>query len=166
MIAILVIAIAVFSSTSQAEGTLRPDAGSIQRIPPGADPNQPVTQPKYPLEAWNSGTEGEVILAFHVRVDGSVAPESIRIQKTSGSPLLDQSAVSEAALWRFTPETENGRPVGADHQFRVVFDLSRAGSRGIQMRAEDFPGSLADEQNAGAPFIPMNMEGGDGYAPP
>ncbi len=117
-----------------------------------------MTQPEYPIGLANEGVHGDVILNFYVRADGSVDAQSIRVEKSTGTAALDESAMQEAAKWVFLPATENGQQVGSEHQFRVVFDLvkSRAGTAVMQMDAEDFPGVLEGEP--GSSFVPMNMD--------
>lgn len=132
--------------------------GSISRTPPRMDPSRPVTQPDYPASLADARIEGDIILDFHVRADGSVDAASIKVSKSTGAQALDQSAVNEAARWIFLPATENGQPVGSEHQFRVVFDVekARSGSAPMRMDAEDFPGNLEGE--TGSYSVPMNMD--------
>lgn len=163
--ATLLIAMFAIRPASHAAETGQPASGSITRTEPRQDPTRPVTQPEYPPEMANAGVQGEVILEFYVRADGSVDAQSIRVEKSSGSLALDESAMQEAADWSFLPATENGEPVGSEHQFRIVFDLmkARSGSGIMLMNAEDFPGTLEDEPES--PFVPMNMEDGDHFSP-
>jgi protein TonB len=45
------------------------------------------------------------------------------VTQSSGSPRLDQAAISIVSRWRFRPATENGRPVEARLFANVVFQL-------------------------------------------
>jgi protein TonB len=49
------------------------------------------------------------------------------ITQTSGSPRLDQAAITIVSRWRFRPATENGRPVEARLFANVQFRLGVAG---------------------------------------
>ena len=160
MVAVVFVLSATQPSSYAAE-KIQPTANSITRTPPRQNPDSPVTQPEYPIGLADAGVQGEIILDFYVRPDGSVDAASIKVEKSTGVQALDDSAVSEAARWTFLPATENGQPVGSDHKFRVVFDLMKARSEGsaVQMDAEDFPGTL--EAAPGQTFVPMNMEDRD-----
>lgn len=92
---------------------------------PRQDPDQPVTQPPYPFEALYARQEGSVILGFTVRRDGSVDAATIKVDETSGYPILDIAAMNHAATWRFLPATRKGEAVDAPHQFRVVFEIDK-----------------------------------------
>jgi protein TonB len=59
---------------------------------------------------------------YVVRVDGTVG--ETMITQSSGSPRLDQAAISIVSRWRFRPATENGRPVEARLFANVVFQLN------------------------------------------
>jgi TonB family protein len=153
-----IVALSAIQPLSHAAEKIDATGSSITRTPPKPDPGYPITQPIYPTDLANAGVEGQVILNFHVRANGSVDAQSIKVEKSTGTPALDQSAVEEATKWRFLPATENGQPVGSDHQFRVVFDRvkSRSDGSAVRMKAEDFPGTLRGESDQS--FVPMNME--------
>ncbi|MEN3950637.1 energy transducer TonB [Iodidimonas sp. SYSU 1G8] len=130
---------------------------------PAQKPKSPISQPDYPASSVFNNEEGAVILKFNVRVDGSVDPSTIVVGESSGFRSLDMAAIAEAEKWTFEPGTKNGKPVESPHHFRVVFELRGQGGPVMEMRAEDFPGTLNGDP--GLPFVPMNIEGGDGYAP-
>ncbi len=58
-------------------------------------------KPPYPLTARRRGVEGRVLLAAHVRADGTCA--EVRLKHSSGHGLLDQSALDTVRRWRFLP---------------------------------------------------------------
>ncbi len=62
--------------------------------------------PHYPKRARRKGYEGTVILEVLVDERGSV--DEIRVFKTSGYDLLDESAVSSVYKWAFEPGTRGG----------------------------------------------------------
>ena len=58
-------------------------------------------QPKYPPDAYRSGTSGEVEVEFTVAPDGSVS--SARVVKSSPPRVFDREALSAVKRWRFQP---------------------------------------------------------------
>ncbi|RIK98608.1 MAG: energy transducer TonB [Burkholderiales bacterium] len=80
------------------------------------------TPPPYPGAARRMGDQGEVRLDVHVGADGTVL--DVRLRQSSGSPLLDRTAIETVRRWRFDPATVDGRPVAAwYHDWRWVFRL-------------------------------------------
>jgi protein TonB len=78
--------------------------------------------PPYPAMARRMGEEGEVRLDVHVGTDGSVI--EVRLKKSSGSQLLDQTAIDTVKKWRFKPATVDGRPVAEwYYNWKWVFKL-------------------------------------------
>ena len=59
--------------------------------------------------ARRMGEQGEVRLDIHVGADGSVL--EVRLRKSSGSKLLDRTAIDTVKKWRFRPATVDGKPV-------------------------------------------------------
>lgn len=57
--------------------------------------------PAYPYAARLQGVEGRVLV--RVAVGGAGAPTSVEILSSSGSPMLDDSAVASVRRWRFGP---------------------------------------------------------------
>jgi protein TonB len=102
-----------------------PPPPPVKKVPPQSDPKRPITQPDYPATSRRLGEEGAVVLRFLVQADGRVDDSSIEVTQSSGHDRLDKAAVQEAKRrWRFKPATEDGKPVAAWHQFRVVFQLT------------------------------------------
>jgi len=92
------------------DGTARPAYGSNPK-------------PPYPLAARRLGVEGVVTLEVLVRPDGS--PAEVRVQHSSGSPLLDESALDTVRTrWRFLPARRGNVPVESRVTFPVRFRLS------------------------------------------
>lgn len=80
------------------------------------------TPPPYPGMAMRMGEQGEVRLDVRVGVDGRVT--EIRLRQSSGSALLDRTAIETVKKWRFNPATVDGRPVAEwYHDWRWVFRL-------------------------------------------
>jgi protein TonB len=80
------------------------------------------TAPAYPPAARRMGNQGEVRLDVQVGVDGSVL--DVRVRTSSGSPLLDRSAIDTVRRWRFRPATVDGQPVSAWYRdWKWIFRL-------------------------------------------
>lgn len=79
--------------------------------------------PVYPESCRRAGEEGSVTLRFSVSPEGSVA--AVRVESSSGIPLLDQSALDTAARWRFTPASSAGAAVESDVLIPIRFRLTR-----------------------------------------
>jgi protein TonB len=80
------------------------------------------TPPPYPAMARRMGEEGEVRLDVQVGADGQVL--EVRLKKSSGSRLLDQTAIETVKKWRFSPATIDGRPVAEWYRdWKWVFKL-------------------------------------------
>jgi protein TonB len=68
------------------------------------------------------GEEGEVYLDVQVGPAGNVL--EVRLKKSSGSSLLDQTAIETVKKWRFTPATVDGKPVAEwYYNWKWVFKL-------------------------------------------
>ena len=79
-------------------------------------------QPDYPPTSRRLGEEGSVIVQVLVDPEGKVSDG--KIQKSSGFPRLDEAALKHAlGAWRFTPGTEDGKPVSVWHSVKVTFRI-------------------------------------------
>lgn len=77
--------------------------------------------PPYPPLARREGTEGKVKLKVLISEEGRVT--GVSLFRSSGSPLLYQSALETLEKWRFSPAMQNGRRVAAWVVVPVVFSL-------------------------------------------
>lgn len=78
--------------------------------------------PPYPTMARRMGDQGEVRLDVRVGADGRVT--EVRLRQSSGSTLLDRTAIDTVRKWRFKPATVDGQPVAEwYHDWRWVFRL-------------------------------------------
>lgn len=80
----------------------------------GADLERPVLlhgeEPiEYPLELWDRGVEGELLLRVRVTEEGAV--DSVEVVESSGNSGLDSAAVRGARDLRFEPGRKRGRTV-------------------------------------------------------
>jgi protein TonB len=65
--------------------------------------------PKYPELARKAGIEGKVVVKMLVDIDGSIM--DVKILKSSGNTMLDQSAVQAAYKAKFTPAKQRDKLV-------------------------------------------------------
>lgn len=77
--------------------------------------------PEYPPQARRRGIEGRVVVRVQVEADGSVS--NANVIASSGSTLLDQSALDAVKRWRFSPAQVNGEPHGANLDLPIAFRL-------------------------------------------
>jgi periplasmic protein TonB len=78
--------------------------------------------PRYPAAARRRGIEGEVLVRVAVGLDGRA--ERVEVLRSSGSALLDKSAVEALERWRFEPARAAGRPAAATVEIPVIFRLT------------------------------------------
>ena len=92
--------------------TLPAEAGAIaprrDEPPVALDPETPV---RYPLALYQQRISGTVLLRLFVDENGTVAPESTRVQESSGYPALDSAALAAAPKLHYAPALRNGTPV-------------------------------------------------------
>lgn len=77
--------------------------------------------PPYPISAKERGIEGKVILEVLVSKDGS--PLNVKIFSSSGSELLDQSALETVNNWQFIPAKQFGQTIVATVFVPIEFKL-------------------------------------------
>jgi len=80
--------------------------------------------PAYPVAARRAGREGRTVLLVTVGVDGEC--RDAQLEETSGTPSLDEAAVTTVRHWRFTPARHAGQAVEATIRVPVVFRLTAA----------------------------------------
>lgn len=78
-------------------------------------------EPRYPTLSARLGEEGVVLCRLQVGVDGRVT--GVEVLTSSGHERLDDAAVECLGTWVFQPATEDGEPVPASVDHRVVFRL-------------------------------------------
>ncbi|HVT37123.1 MAG TPA: energy transducer TonB, partial [Nevskiaceae bacterium] len=79
------------------------------------------SQPSYPSASLRRREEGTVMMAFHIDPSGHVTGQ--RIDKSSGSPRLDQAAVDAIVKCRFMPAQADGEAVDSWASLRFVWKL-------------------------------------------
>ena len=99
---------------------------------PAASPAQPKTitsgveylqppRPDYPAAARRMGEEGKAVLRVLVNDKGRT--ERIELQRSSGSPRLDEAAKQALQRALFKPYTEDGKPVAVYVIVPITFQL-------------------------------------------
>jgi TonB family protein len=63
-----------------------------------------VVSPEYPYEARRSGITGKGVLVAEVDYNSGKV-KSVRMEKSTGSRILDQAALSAFGQWQFKPRT-------------------------------------------------------------
>ena len=80
-----------------------------------------VERPPYPRFAREQGWEGTVILRLVIDQQGKVA--TAKTQKSSGYPILDESAAQAVQQWAFQPAKNGEFPVSSKVDLPIRFDL-------------------------------------------
>jgi protein TonB len=80
-------------------------------------------KPPYPLAARRRGIEGRVLLSAHVSAEG-VCTE-VRLTRSSGHALLDESAANTVNRWRFLPARRGETAVASWVDVPVSFRLEK-----------------------------------------
>lgn len=83
--------------------------------------------PAYPAIARARGYEGVVLVFAEILPNGRVG--EIKIRKSSGYAILDQSAVQAVKPWRFEPAKKSGNPFTAWVELPIKFILNNKGSQ-------------------------------------
>jgi protein TonB len=98
---------------AQAQGT------GVTRESPGYLLNP---HPPYPEEARRLRESGSVLLKVKVDDGGSV--ETVEVLKSSGYPLLDDSALQTVEQWKFKPARLGGVAVSSTVDLSIYFNLT------------------------------------------
>lgn len=101
--------------------TRQPERPVPVEVSPQIDPRRGLTEPVYPPALIRQGIEGTVILSVQVLENGRVG--EVRVERSSGEPRLDESAMREAKRWRLIPGTRDGVPVVLWKQVPITFRL-------------------------------------------
>ena len=82
--------------------------------------------PPYPWAARRLGQEGGVLLRIAISKMGQ--PTRVEVQRSSGYPLLDESALITVRRWRFVPARTAGVPRDSTASLRISFRLKENGT--------------------------------------
>lgn len=80
-------------------------------------------KPPYPSMAFQMRVEGTVNVKALVLPDGSCG--EVLLGRSSGNELLDQSALSTVARWKFTPAQKQGKEIAQWVSIPITFALKR-----------------------------------------
>lgn len=113
------------ATAAAGHGTGGTDAVESQAVSPpvfdAAYLNNP--RPAYPEAAVRRGVTGVVLLRVLVSVEGRA--ESVEVERTSGSKLLDEAAIATVkSSWRFVAAKRGGLPVAATVIVPIKFELN------------------------------------------
>lgn len=78
-------------------------------------------RPAYPLAARRRGDQGTVLIRVLVTTEGLAA--GVSLEKTSGHPALDESALSAVKSWRFVPARQGGQAIESPYVVPIVFKV-------------------------------------------
>lgn len=78
-------------------------------------------EPRYPVIAIQTRTEGSVVLHAIISRDGRITA----LEVVSGPPLLVQAALDAVRQWRYRPTYLGGEPIEVDTSITVIFRLNR-----------------------------------------
>lgn len=104
----------------------RKKSSSIRK--PAAPSEQAATllqqpKPTYPRDAARAGIEGTVMILASVDANGDVT--DVKIDKRSGSVILDHAAMTEVRNWHFQPATRDGKTVTSVVQVPVQYKMEK-----------------------------------------
>lgn len=95
-----------------------PEEEGVEETPPGYHRNLP---PAYPREAFLKNIQGTVwVLAD---LDRKGIPSGVRVERSSGSPLLDEAARQAVTGWRFSPARRAGVAVAGSVRIPIHFQI-------------------------------------------
>jgi len=95
-------------------------SSSVFSVYPAYGENMP---PPYPEIARRRGYEGVVLIAAEILPDGHVG--EVKIKKSSGYSVLDQSALDAVKPWKFEPAKKGGQPVTMWVEVPIKFVLKQ-----------------------------------------
>jgi TonB family protein len=101
-----------------------PPRAVLRRAPTIDSQHSPAVTLYYPATSRRLGEEGAAVINVCVAANG--LPDAPNLRMTSGSPRLDEAALSYAADAKYIPATENGIPTKGCFSFRVKFALEDA----------------------------------------
>ncbi len=136
---------------------------------PGMTPVKPanshVAEPgDYPILSTVLKEQGTTVLDIVIEEDGAVG--NPRVFGSSGSMRLDEAAMDMVVQrWRYTPATQNGKPVACRWKVAVkwvvqdvVPELSANAGLVIQMGPEDYPAGASGQGEEGAVVLLVGIE--------
>ncbi|MDI6732364.1 MAG: energy transducer TonB [Planctomycetota bacterium] len=111
--------ITILSDNDAEKPRLLSSESSSEEKPLLSTSNKP---PSYPRLARLLGQEGLVVLLVEITDDGIVS--DIKLIKSTGYKLLDESAIKSVKGWRFIPATKNGKTLASRTEIPIRFKLT------------------------------------------
>jgi protein TonB len=101
-----------------------PPPPPVARTAPKFDTRRsPSTDEYYPPTSRRMGEQGTTTVSVCITPEGRVSGDP-KVEKSSGSARLDEAATKYATKTRWSPATENGKPVQFCSNFNVKFVLT------------------------------------------
>ena len=79
-------------------------------------------EPHYPLRARRKGYQGTVLLDVIVQTDGS--PKLVKLLRSSGHEILDNTALETVKNWKFVPARRGAKYVEAGVEVPITFRIN------------------------------------------
>jgi TonB family protein len=121
------------ASIPSQDSNLPPALGNgIVRVPTLSTPETPLNpqdtpiktvKPVYPVLAKNSNIQGDVVVGFSIRKDGTIE----RAHVLRGNPILGLAALAAVQQWRYPPryqEKYSASAASLERQITMKFNLS------------------------------------------
>ncbi|HRO62247.1 energy transducer TonB [Thermomonas sp.] len=80
---------------------------------------RPLAPPAYPVDAQQEGKEGMAVIVVDTDAQGGML--AVRVERSSGDPRLDATALAAAKQWRLHPNIRNGKTVPSRFRIPVQF---------------------------------------------
>jgi len=127
------------------EAPTPPEApGEGDSVKPPALIEEAMVLPEYPEAERKARIEGTVLLQAQVLKDGSVGEITV-VEGIEGHPALEESAKDALSQWRFTPATEDGKPVDMTIQIPLAFRVDNDKKAGSDAEAGETMPQLITE---------------------
>jgi TonB family protein len=94
-------------------------------------------KPKYPEASLMYGEQGTVELNILVTRNGNAG--DVRVEKSSGFPRLDQSAIEAVQTWKFNPSILEGEVINQRFIIPVTFKLPASRPTLMPQPTPDYP---------------------------
>ncbi len=80
-----------------------------------------INPPNYPADSLAEGKQGTMVMQVDIDAQGVVS--AARVERSTGDPRLDNSALAAAKRWRFNPEIKDGKAVPSRVRVPVTFTM-------------------------------------------
>ncbi|HEV2561949.1 MAG TPA: energy transducer TonB [Rhizomicrobium sp.] len=123
--------------------------------PPVATTSHVTTQSDYPVLSRELNEQGNVLVQYTVKEDGTVG--DVSVVKSSGYPRLDDASVAMVKQrWLFKPATKDGKPIAVRNRANIIWKVEGpltvmpdSPFTVITMKPEDYPAEARALQQEG-----------------